>query len=131
MKKVLIIDDDEINNFLASEVAKDVDVIQVCHVESNATLALNFLEAHKGCETFPDLILVDLNMPQMSGIEFIMQFESNFSILHPNSNIAVLSNSIDKREQRTAESYISVKEFVKKPITAEILERLLSTHSPT
>lgn len=128
MKKVLIIDDDEINNFLASEVAKDVDVIEECHVESNATLALNFLEANKGSETFPDLILVDLNMPQMSGIEFIMQFESNYSILHPNSNIAVLSNSIDKRDQRTAESYKSVREFVKKPITAEILKRLLSPH---
>ena len=70
MPKVLLIDDDEIVRSLYSEFLKlkHFDIITAQNGEEGLTI----LETHK-----PDLILLDIKMPVMGGIEFLKKMRSD------------------------------------------------------
>lgn len=80
MKKlaaVLLIDDDETTNFLNKHLLTKLGVTDTILVARNGEEALRLLaeactSASSQC---PELILLDLNMPVMSGIDFLEAFQ--------------------------------------------------------
>lgn len=74
MKKltILLIEDDEIERMKFKRVCSKNGFCHNVMEASNGEVALNLL----GGNQLPDLILLDLNMPKMDGIEFLKQLKS-------------------------------------------------------
>nr|WKN37658.1 response regulator [Tunicatimonas sp. TK19036] len=125
MAKVLLIDDDEINNFTVEAVLETVGFIEEYEFKENGWDALDYLKQCEAKGAFPDLIFVDINMPEMDGHEFIERYEVLFWERHPNTKISMLSSSISEADRQKSLSYSSVSEYAHKPLTREKLETIV------
>ncbi len=76
--------------------------------------ALEYLER---CEAFPEVLIVDINMDEMSGFEFVQEFEKRFYNQNSNSRVIILSSSVRESDRKKALSFHSVEEFISKPIS--------------
>ncbi len=74
-------------------------------------------------EKLPDIIFLDLNMPIMDGWQFLSAF-SELALFNC-IPIYVVSSSIDKNDISKALSFKCVKEYVEKPISFDIMEKLM------
>lgn len=74
MKKltILLIEDDEIERMKFKRVCEKNDFCHTVEEASNGEVALNIL----GRDHLPDIILLDLNMPKMDGIEFLKKLKA-------------------------------------------------------
>lgn len=69
---LLIIDDDSISNFATTRVAESSGIFSQVRVATSGKDALAvFAQVCLGTAAVPDVVLVDLNMPVMSGFDFI------------------------------------------------------------
>lgn len=113
-KKILMIDDDEINNYIAEEwVNTNYQNVASLIVFSDAEEAVAHLRTCPE-QDFPDLIMCDLKMPGFDGFEFIEQYEKEFYHQHQDTKIVILSSSIRKDDIKKSKEYISVVDFVPK-----------------
>lgn len=69
----------------------------------------------------PDLLLLDLNMPLISGFEFL----EKLTHLAISMDVVVVSSSIDASEKLRALTYHCVRDFLSKPLTFEKIENLI------
>lgn len=122
-KNILLIDDDEIFVFLTSKLLQSIGEVGNISVSYSAMEAINYLEMidQKG---FPDIILVDLNMPGLSGWDFL-EF---YSILHPKFKkqplLYVVSSSIAANDTERALKLRGVNGYIAKPINPDSLKKI-------
>ncbi|SDL47833.1 response regulator [Kriegella aquimaris] len=114
---VLLIEDDPIANSLVTIALRQLGVIDVNAVE-NGLEALEFLDSNK-----PDLIFLDINMPEMNGFEFLSFIEENDFILE--SSIVMLTSSVLTRDRTKALGFSSVVDYIEKPMNRDRMESLL------
>ena len=90
--------------------------------------ALQFLyDPSKNKGELPDIILLDLNMPEYDGWAFLDEFELiRDTLLKKNIAIYVVSSSIDQQDIERAKKHFTVADFVTKPLTIDMLNSLLS-----
>jgi CheY-like chemotaxis protein len=125
-KQLLLIDDDSIIPILFEAALSEIKTPVHYTYMDNGTKALSYLKSHiQDLDTFPDIILIDLNMPLMDGFEFIEQYEQDFFQLFPQTQNIVLTSSVSERDRSRALQYKSVKGFISKPLKAEKLASLL------
>ncbi len=122
LKKVLIIDDDDLSIFLIGMTIEEIAFIKSHDSVTSGWEALNYLNEK---DTAPDLILVDLNMPEMDGYEFIQRFEEDHWKKTPNTQVIVVTSSQRDSDKTKSLSYQSVIGFVHKPITEEKIRGVL------
>ena len=69
---ILLVEDDTVDVMDARRTLSRMDILYKMHVAKNGEEALAYLGdvSAKGAER-PDIILLDLNMPKMNGIEFL------------------------------------------------------------
>jgi putative two-component system response regulator len=110
--KVLIVDDDFINRKLIQTILKkNKDVVEILEAE-NGSDALDKLKKETGI----NLILLDIMMPIVDGIEFLKIFRADMK----NSHIPVIVLSTD--DSRKTEVFDSgANDFLRKPIKEEEL----------
>lgn len=123
----MLIDDDEINNFVAEEWMKanvnDIDFVAFTSVED----ALQHLRSCTQA-TYPQLIICDLKMPMYDGFEFIELYENEFYTEYPDTQLVILSSSLRKQDIDRAESYSSVSKFVAKQSVQDNFSSILENH---
>ena len=90
---ILLIDDDEIVNFLNKIIIDRSGIVKNVIVASSATEALELLEkmAQKG--VWPDIMLVDINMPGVDGWKFIELLDSTFKSIENNFSVSIFQSS--------------------------------------
>jgi CheY-like chemotaxis protein len=135
MKKfncILLVDDDETCNFITEKIITKLSISGHTHVTKNGREAMSFIE--ENCEdtsnpvtsVCPDLILLDLNMPVMDGIEFLEEFYANKNAKQVDDiDIYVLSSSDNMEDMKRVTKY-KVKGYITKPMTADKLINIMS-----
>jgi CheY-like chemotaxis protein len=124
---VLIVDDDEINNFIAAKLIKKVNELSSVQTSLNGLEGINYIKSLlDNQEKMPDVIFLDINMPIMNGWEFLDEYEKIKSLVQKETSIYMLSSSVYNDDIKKAETYTSVKKFISKPLTLEKLENLIA-----
>lgn len=126
---ILLVDDDEITNFLNKQTLSDAGITQNIEIAETATDALALLECPRTekCKN-PDLIFLDLNMPGLTGWDFIDEYKKIKGPYGINSVIIILTTSTNPDEEKKANNMNEVAEFRSKPLTYEMINEILQQH---
>ncbi|MBT2556242.1 response regulator [Hymenobacter sp. ISL-91] len=125
LPSVLLIDDDQTNNFLNELLLKKLDVTERVLVAESGTDALSLL-AHNAPDA-PDLILLDVNMPGMSGIQFLEAYQQLPTDQRGATIIVMLTTTMDAHDLGRLDE-LSIAGLVSKPLTKEKVDHLLQLH---
>ncbi len=119
----VLIDDDDIFNYLNQRVLKSANIAGKIITFSNAKDALAyFAESKENCS---DIILLDIRMPEMDGFEFLEEFIE----LHcSNTNIFMLTSSLDEKDKEKAGTFPPVKGFLSKPLTGDKVNEIYGSY---
>lgn len=120
MKTILIVDDSEGDQFYTGLIFEaECEGILILSAYDGQE-ALNVLKKHK--DKPPDLILLDINMPRMNGHEFLTEHAKNTGDEIP--VIVMLTSSDQERDKEQALAYACVKDYLLKPLKADIVPKL-------
>lgn len=128
-KKVMLVDDNEVDLKINSKIitiAKLFDEIILCQ---SGEEALNYLNRNIGEEDkLPDFILLDIQMPEMDGFEFLEIFKRLPEPITEKCIVAILSSTLDFGDIKKAEANPHVIRLFKKPLFPKELEEVLAKY---
>lgn len=126
-KKILIIDDDEINNLICTKVIKDYNPEIVVESLTSSSKGLAYLEdlVKSNHDGLPNVILLDINMPTISGWDFIREYRKMMTEVDADKiKLFVLTSSQYYQDAELADQYREVQKLFTKPLTSEILKEV-------
>jgi CheY-like chemotaxis protein len=123
---VMLIDDNSDDNFYHERVIKKNNPAHnVISIES-AMEAIAYLaneENHQ--KNHPDLILLDINMPEMNGWEFIEEYEKLDQRFRSKLILIMLTTSDNPDDLARARTLKGLADFKTKPLTKEMLNEII------
>jgi CRISPR-associated protein Cas8b1/Cst1 subtype I-B len=123
-RKVLLIDDNEIDNFINERMITSSGFSTEVTVKNSADAALDFLKSLNSKEEYPEIIFLDLNMPVKDGFEFLIEYETISDDIKTYSKIVVLSSSISPEDINKASTNTHVFKYVNKPLSEKYLDAI-------
>lgn len=130
-KLLIFVDDDLASNYYHEYILKDSEIVDETKSFISSIDALKYLQntISDATKKLPDLIFLDLNIPEINGWDFVKEFVKIDLKKHP--KIVLLSNSSNPKDKLAAENCNEVLELINKPLTIEYLESLrFSLNSP-
>ncbi|TGD79644.1 response regulator [Hymenobacter wooponensis] len=112
---IVLIDDDSTSIFLMRLLLQRENFAETITTFQSATEALRFLE-HAVPEQRPQVILLDLNMPVMSGWDFLDSINGQASELLENCRVYILTSSLAYTDKLRAEENPFVTRLIHKPL---------------
>jgi CheY-like chemotaxis protein len=116
LKEVLVLDDSDADLLFARIILEAVQVAERVSTFGTGPEVLAYLQRPEGHEV--DVILLDINMPEMDGFEFLDAYQRLHREQQARAVVVMLSNSPDPDDRRRAQSFECVKGYVVKPIDA-------------
>ena len=111
LKPVLLVEDDSVDAMTVSRAFKDLKIANQLVIRLNGEEALDYLRGN-GNEK-PCVILLDLNMPKMNGIEFLKIAKADEDM----KKIPVIVLTTSKDDQDKVNSFeLSVAGYIVKPV---------------
>lgn len=127
---IALVDDDAIFRLTASRLLRFAQESTAVLQFSDGEEALRYLlENASAEEKLPDIILLDINMPNVDGWSFLREYAELKKHLHKDIVLYMVSSSIDPNEINRAKSNIAVKDYLVKPISREDYQKLLEDFS--
>ncbi|HLT06071.1 MAG TPA: response regulator [Cyclobacteriaceae bacterium] len=120
MINIVLIDDDPISTFITEKlIFKNIKIPYNIFKFTNAIDALKEMDCIR-----PDYLFLDLNMPEMSGWDFLEQF--NYTKNNP--EIYILTSSVDERDIKRASRYSQVKRYLSKPLINQSIKDIFTNN---
>jgi len=128
----VIIDDDSINNMVCKAAIKSATGGIIASCFNNPVEALKYFRNYN--ETNNDgkqiIVFLDINMPEMSGWEWLENYSSLPGQKKDNVLIYILSSSVNPTDIDQAHSNCLVKNYLVKPLTkAKVIDVIEETNS--
>ena len=123
-----MVDDDTISSMIIVLLMEELNVNVKIYTAANGQEALDFIHHFKGEaqaeKKFPELILLDINMPVMDGFEFLEKLATIQDL--PDFRIIMLTTSNYPLDRERAKKY-PISGYVNKPLTEEKMNEILAT----
>jgi len=117
LKRILYIEDDPVTAMLFKMIIRKNEFSESVDVCEDGMKALEYFENLKVTkEEPPQVLFLDLNMPVLTGWEFLDIFKTKFVEDFPNLKILVVSSSVDPNDLQLANKNPMVMSFLSKPI---------------
>lgn len=113
---VMLIDDDEVQNFLCEETIKKYNPNIEVMAFDQPKKALAHLT---GDGRFPDILLLDINMPLVNGWDFVKQYGEIKKVKNNFSTLNMLTSSDSVKDIEQAQDFEEINAFITKPMTGE------------
>lgn len=117
-----IIDDSDVNNYYTEDLLEEFDF---------TNSVTSFLKPQEGLNELmrrvnekiklPDIIFLDIRMPEMDGFEFIEELEYQLEDRAFDSKVFILTSSKHRRDVEAFEKQLVACEFLNKPLEKEDL----------
>ena len=124
-KKVLLIDDNDIDNFINERMTTTSNFSEKVIVKNSADGALDFLRIGSAdVNSLPEVIFLDLNMPVMDGFGFLDEYDKMSDAVKNHCHVIVLSSSISAEDINRASTNPYVTRYVNKPLSEKYLDAI-------
>jgi Response regulator containing a CheY-like receiver domain and an HD-GYP domain len=125
---LMLIDDSLLDLKINEKVAQHTNLFDNIIPFTSAQSAIDYL---KNCHNIPDklpqVILVDLQMPNIDGFGFIDEYTTLLpDALRKKCLLAMLSSTEDCNQIQRAQSHPNIIKFIKKPLLVNTLESLVT-----
>jgi CheY-like chemotaxis protein len=121
-KLVMLIEDSNIDNFINAKVLELTHFAEKVVTRLSAVSALKYFDhdIHSDADV-PDIIFLDIRMPEMDGFQFLEQFATYPEYVKSKPKIVMLSSSVDSVDHERALNNPMVHTYISKPLTKENL----------
>lgn len=123
---ILLVEDDEVDIMNVKRAFKKNNITNPLYVAGNGIEALNMLRGEHETEKIPKprIILLDLNMPKMGGIEFLKEMRKDDDL----KNISVFVMTTSNEDNDKVDAYnLNVAGYILKPLSMESFVAAVST----
>jgi|CXWJ01.1.fsa_nt_gi CheY-like chemotaxis protein len=120
---VLLIDDSEIDNLYNKGIIEKNGFCKAISTNTNARTALEEIK-NTPVEILPDVIFLDIMMPEMDGFSFLEEFSKLRSDIQKKCKIILLSSSDSFKDLNRANKNPLVRKFLNKPLTEKMVEAI-------
>tara|TARA_R110001592_G_scaffold138225_1_gene356955 strand:- start:73933 stop:74337 length:405 start_codon:yes stop_codon:yes gene_type:complete len=127
LDKCLLIDDTMIDRFIHGKLLGHYKIAQSIDECSGGKEALVYLEAAIISGNVPDLILLDLMMPEMDGFEFLRPYHTLIGKSAKKPLLFMVSSTEDERDINRAKANNHIIKLLRKPLRPEYLIDLIKT----
>jgi CheY-like chemotaxis protein len=126
MIRFLLIDDDDIISVIHPATIQRAIGDSDIEITPSGTEALALIDELIQCgESAPNYIFLDINMPEISGFEFLDRLTDVERDFLKESKIIMLSSSVNQHDIERAKTYPLIRDFVSKPLTVEYIRDLV------
>jgi hypothetical protein len=127
MLNLLLVEDDEVDVMNVRRAFKKNKITNPLYLATNGLEALAMLRGHGNPPVVPSdrrLVLLDLNMPKMGGIEFLRELRADAGLKQ--TPVIVLTTSNEDRDK--VEAYnLNVAGYILKPVTFANFVEVMAT----
>lgn len=114
--KILIIDDNTIDQIVTKQLLKKTLGITDVSTANNGKGGIQWLNNHKRYFKESLIILLDIKMPETDGFEFLLEYETLPEELKKETQIFMLSSTLDPNDITQAKKNKYVKTLLSKPL---------------
>lgn len=122
IRSLMVVDDIEDDLFFYERIVKRSGIVENYVAFDSAENALDHLRV--AAPGSIDVILLDINMPRMSGFEFLDAASAELGEKFVNVVVFMLTSSLAARDMERAKKYSVVRDYFSKPLTVEQLRMI-------
>jgi CheY-like chemotaxis protein len=130
--RFILVDDEPACNLISKFTIKRLFKEDEIEVFTDPEKALAYIKNTyvEGSDRTPTCVFLDINMPIMSGWEFLEEYNSFGTDVHKCISTYIVSSSIDVRDKEKAADNPLVAGFISKPLRVEQLEEIIGAGVP-
>jgi len=125
MCKVVLIDDNPIDHYIMRTMLYRNEACEQATYTFDGSMIIEYMEEHQTePKKLPDVIFLDLTMPDFSGWEFLEKFDKLKNILKKQIQLYVMTSSVRESDKERSIKYGCVNSFISKPLSRQMLDNI-------
>jgi CheY-like chemotaxis protein len=124
----LLIEDNAIDQIITSKLLKSIDGVTEVNIVNNGKEGIQWLDNYPRNANDFLIILTDIKMPEMDGFGFLAAFEKLDTDLQKQTQIFILSSTLNDDEIARGNNNRNVKKMLSKPLPFKEFSEMIHPH---
>ena len=125
MCKIVLIDDNPIDHYIMRTLLYNNKACEQATYTFDGDMIIEYIEEHRTqLKSLPDVIFLDLTMPDFSGWQFLEKFETLKNSLKKRIDLYVMTSPVRDSDSERSLKYHCVSSFISKPLSKQMLNSI-------